>query len=670
MTTAYRRYVLQGDVEADGQAFLFKASYCILDLNGYTVTYGKTKKGSGVAPGGWNYHHLAVVNGSIIQSTQSIGAVVSATISAGGTGYTVGDTLTISSSGVEVPATFEVTGVSGGVVTSIALLTPGKGHIQTYYQRPVVYDTTGGTGTGAKLTVTSTVTEGDEYGVGPGPISKYSGQTNAIYSASYWFVGQVYAKWSGRDLGGIVLSGSYGIITQSTAEDLYGFGTLKNRHQGINAIALNNDPKDGSFGVVKNSTVIGARHRGIHGTYDCEIFGNYVTLSSIATNAVALDPGFGGQRSKIHDNTVIGRGEHPIGTFAGSGSNDLEFYQNIFDLQVTALGEEYGSSYYSDPLATYTSNSATGIRLTWSSYKTVAHDNYIVIRSDSYYQGTFSPTGETAYIRSGSKGLFIGLNPIDSTSEASFYNNTISVSGGGTNYGITCSYNFSDKMYVYNNTVESDHYNVVVGDEYGACNSFPLFWGNTLVKKADREDYKTIAGVYSDGDRRNQARFVNTIYQDGASESSLFMMPGNSGIVDIYFGTESNDLFSYHKRISDLNNTSATLVTETFNPPTTLSYANPVGVQHITCYQDADGDKYGAGISESVPACSAGYYQSTWFIALVGDCNDNNPNINPGAVDYCEDGIDQDCTGADLACPTPTPSAKTLYRGATGPIIR
>jgi hypothetical protein len=34
-----------------------------------------------------------------------------------------------------------------------------------------------------------------------------------------------------------------------------------------------------------------------------------------------------------------------------------------------------------------------------------------------------------------------------------------------------------------------------------------------------------------------------------------------------------------------------------------------------------------------------------------GDCNDNDGSVYPGAFEVCGDGIDQDCSGADLTCP-------------------
>ena len=95
---------------------------------------------------------------------------------------------------------------------------------------------------------------------------------------------------------------------------------------------------------------------------------------------------------------------------------------------------------------------------------------------------------------------------------------------------------------------------------------------------------------------------------------------------------------------------------------------------YTTCYQDADSDLYGHGVSELVedPApCSSGYYVSSHFTALTGDCNDGNANINPSKTEICGDGIDQDCSGADLSCsPTPTPTPEpptgrhTIIRGS------
>jgi hypothetical protein len=52
----------------------------------------------------------------------------------------------------------------------------------------------------------------------------------------------------------------------------------------------------------------------------------------------------------------------------------------------------------------------------------------------------------------------------------------------------------------------------------------------------------------------------------------------------------------------------------------------------LLCPEDLDDD--GDGVTES-----------------QGDCNDNDSTIHPGAVDICGDGIDQDCSGADELCP-------------------
>ncbi len=56
-----------------------------------------------------------------------------------------------------------------------------------------------------------------------------------------------------------------------------------------------------------------------------------------------------------------------------------------------------------------------------------------------------------------------------------------------------------------------------------------------------------------------------------------------------------------------------------------------------TWYQDSDGDGYGWTTITQV-ACS----KPAGFVALPGDCHDNNAAIHPGPTELCN-GIDDDC---------------------------
>ena len=64
-------------------------------------------------------------------------------------------------------------------------------------------------------------------------------------------------------------------------------------------------------------------------------------------------------------------------------------------------------------------------------------------------------------------------------------------------------------------------------------------------------------------------------------------------------------------------------------------------IEEQTWYADADGDGYGDSGSDITAACAGSAY------ALEdGDCDDEDPAVNPGASEIWYDGVDQDCDGA------------------------
>jgi hypothetical protein len=64
-------------------------------------------------------------------------------------------------------------------------------------------------------------------------------------------------------------------------------------------------------------------------------------------------------------------------------------------------------------------------------------------------------------------------------------------------------------------------------------------------------------------------------------------------------------------------------------------------------YLDMDVDGYA---SEVINACSSPGIDYTSAVLELNDCDDTDATINPGATDICENGIDEDCSGADASC--------------------
>jgi PKD-like domain/Secretion system C-terminal sorting domain/Putative metal-binding motif len=65
------------------------------------------------------------------------------------------------------------------------------------------------------------------------------------------------------------------------------------------------------------------------------------------------------------------------------------------------------------------------------------------------------------------------------------------------------------------------------------------------------------------------------------------------------------------------------------------------GLTFVTYYADADNDTYGNAAS-SVSTCNGA---PVGYVAVAGDCDDNNAAINPGAAEVCNS-IDDDCDGS------------------------
>lgn len=71
---------------------------------------------------------------------------------------------------------------------------------------------------------------------------------------------------------------------------------------------------------------------------------------------------------------------------------------------------------------------------------------------------------------------------------------------------------------------------------------------------------------------------------------------------------------------------------------------NAIGVATTTFYQDADGDTFGSATSTMI-TCS----QPVGYVTNNLDCNDSNNAIHPNATDIPDNGIDEDCSGADAS---------------------
>ena len=153
----------------------------------------------------------------------------------------------------------------------------------------------------------------------------------------------------------------------------------------------------------------------------------------------------------------------------------------------------------------------------------------------------------------------------------------------------------------------------------------------------------------------------NNLVDDGLTFINYYIDTDGDGFGA---GTATNSCTNlgsgYSTNNTDCNNTNAAI------RPSASEVCNAIddncnssideGLQFSNYYLDVDHDGYYLSI---VSACvSPGVSYGLIGIAL-GDCNDNNFNINAGATEICGNGIDENCNGIDPVCIVP---------GCTNPI--
>jgi|GEM_PF-1648497 len=435
------------------------------------------------------------------------------------TEYILDGDITATGTAILVRASKVIVNLNGNTITYNQTI-PGDGVYVDVYNKTDIAITNGAIIQGAAMS------EGDQYGDGNNPV-RSKGTTRLQ-------IALIKVRYGGRDVGGFHVSAVNSIFEQNILEDTWTVGTFKNRHQGIDAISAG---KGDTSNVYRNNVIKNCRHRGIRtGNYD-EVYGNIITINSLAANSYGI-MGYQARHVQVYNNSIVGKGEHPIGIgFVSAGTHDILIYNNVIDVQTTSIGEEYGGSSACFNPATPCGNYAIGFRTTWGANNIDFHDNTITVHSDSRYRGTYAPTGKSVLVSGKGRGLMVAINAGE---KAKFYNNTITSldkDGTGKAYAIACTGGNSGEMIFESNTITSNILNVALSDEYGACAGYPLFIRNTFIKTGNYPSYKTVAaelGGYSEG----TGRFVSNAYRGGASPQSININASGKSRKSIYFGRE------------------------------------------------------------------------------------------------------------------------------------
>jgi hypothetical protein len=240
---------------------------------------------------------------------------------------------------------------------------------------------------------------------------------------------------------------------------------------------------------------------------------------------------------------------------------------------------------------------------------------------------------------------------ITNTGDSAFYNGNISVSGIGSgvhfvyvrakgqdgHWGLTDSARLNILCTYYYKDFDGDGFGTTA-DSVQACVQPNGYANNTFdCNDSSAAAYPNVTeicdGIDNDCDGLIDENVKNTYYADadgdGYGNASISVLACSAPSGYVANNADCNDAVS-------TVNPSATEVCDGIDND--CDGLIDEGVK-ITYYQDSDGDGYGK-TSVSLQACSA----PMGYVTLSNDCNDNNVNINPAAIEVC-DGIDNNCDG-------------------------
>jgi hypothetical protein len=494
---------------------------------------------------------------------------------AANTKYVLQGNVTANSSGFLVTANYVIIDLNGYTLT-YNQSSAGEGVATNTYNLHHLGVINGSIIQGAALSPGTSISQGNA------PVTSHHGQE---WESTDIYLANLVLHRKSQDVGGVVFNSATG----STAEnirviDSYFPGTLTNRHNSIgHAINLGGALTTAGNNIVRNCTITDTRQVGIKIGPSGNVYNNYITIKSIATNSSGISLG---TNSSAYNNTITGVGAHPIGIYVGWDAENVYIYGNYISTEITALEEEYAGGYpNNDPDA---GQDAGGIRMT--SIEGHCNSN-VSIYNNTIEQNNLEEGATVIWAMDGvatqpmiKKGyaIRIGQNDCVGATPTVVRDNRLSVRAvDGENidskygYIIGLAVNSTDQLFIINNDMSGNVSHVSIDGNYGPSDGFPLVAYNNFIKTSGNTSYRTYTQSFWQAIRT--ARFVDNIYIGGASESSTQFSPNVGFAFDVYFGENNNGDVTYYKRLHNNDGSSGTVTTVDYGTPITLAYDVPSG---------------------------------------------------------------------------------------------